>query len=91
MKALTQAQYAFLLRHDLASFAGRCFQDLNPQTCLATNWHLKLIAAKLNASASNTASGCPTTAIGKPSFRYTLDSLRLATRGPRCVCSANQG
>ena len=49
MKLLTQAQYEFLLRHDLASFAGRCFQDLNPQTCLATNWHLELIAAKLTA------------------------------------------
>ena len=49
MKVLTQAQYEFLLRHDLASFAGRCFQDLNPQTCLATNWHLELIAAKLTA------------------------------------------
>ena len=49
MKVLTQAQYEFLLRQDLASFAGRCFQDLNPQTCLATNWHLELIAAKLTA------------------------------------------
>jgi hypothetical protein len=29
------------------SFAGRCFQALNPQTCLATNWHLEVIAAKL--------------------------------------------
>jgi len=33
MKVLTQAQYEFLLRRDLA-IAGRCFQDLNPQTCL---------------------------------------------------------
>jgi hypothetical protein len=49
MKFPTQAQYDFLLRHDLASFAGRCFQDLNPQTCLAINWHLELIAAKLTA------------------------------------------
>ena len=31
----------------MATFAGRCFQDLNPQTCLATNWHLEVIAAKL--------------------------------------------
>jgi hypothetical protein len=36
MKVLTPAQYEFLLRRDLATFAGRCFQDLNPQTCLAT-------------------------------------------------------
>ena len=47
MNVLTRAQYEFLLRHDLATFAGRCFQDLNPQTCLATNWHLEVIAAKL--------------------------------------------
>jgi hypothetical protein len=28
---LTRAEYEFLLRHDFATFAGRCFQDLNPQ------------------------------------------------------------
>ncbi|MBV9374333.1 MAG: phage terminase large subunit [Alphaproteobacteria bacterium] len=44
---LTWGEYEVLLRHDLATFAGRCFQDLNPQTCLATNWHLEVIAAKL--------------------------------------------
>ncbi len=49
MKLLTQAQYKFLLHRDLATFAGRCFQDLNPQTCLAMNGHLEIIAAKLNA------------------------------------------
>jgi predicted phage terminase large subunit-like protein len=46
---LTQAQYDVLLRHDFTTFAGRCFQDLNPQTCLAMNWHLEVIAAKLTA------------------------------------------
>jgi hypothetical protein len=50
MKDLTRTQYEFLLRHDLATFAGRCFQNLNPQTCLATNWHLEVIAAKLTAA-----------------------------------------
>ncbi|MGA7864114.1 MAG: terminase family protein, partial [Stellaceae bacterium] len=49
MKVLTQAQYKFLLQRDLATFAGRCFQDLNPQTCLAINGHLEVIAAKLTA------------------------------------------
>jgi hypothetical protein len=44
---LTRAEYEFLLRHDFATFAGRCFQDLNPQTDLALNWHLEVIAAKL--------------------------------------------
>jgi hypothetical protein len=47
MKVLTRAQYELLLRHDFATFAGRCFQDLNPQTDLAMNWHLEVIAAKL--------------------------------------------
>src|SRR5207249_888376 len=46
---LTQAQYGALLRHDFATFAGRCFQDLNPQAELAMNWHLEVIAAKLTA------------------------------------------
>ena len=46
---LTRAEYNCLLRHDFTTFAGRCFQDLNPQTCLATNWHLEVIAAKLTA------------------------------------------
>ena len=46
---LTRAEYEVLLRHDLTTFAGRCFQDLNPQTCLAANWHLEVIAAKLTA------------------------------------------
>jgi hypothetical protein len=49
LENLTRAEYDFLLRHDLATFAGRCFQELNPQTCLAVNWHLEIIAAKLTA------------------------------------------
>ena len=44
---LTRAQYEVLLRHDFATFAGRCFPDLNPQAELAMNWHLEVIAAKL--------------------------------------------
>ena len=44
---LTRAEYAVLLRRDFATFAGRCFYDLNPQTDLAMNWHLEVIAAKL--------------------------------------------
>jgi hypothetical protein len=45
----TRAEYDFLLRHDFATFAERCFQDLNPQTDLSINWHLEIIAAKLTA------------------------------------------
>jgi hypothetical protein len=47
MNVLTRAQYEVLLRHDFATFAGRCFQELNPRTELAMNWHLEVIAAKL--------------------------------------------
>ena len=50
LENLTRAEYEFLLRRDFATFAGRCFQDLNPQTCLAMNGHLEIIAAKLNAN-----------------------------------------
>jgi predicted phage terminase large subunit-like protein len=46
---LSQIQYEVLLRHDFATFAGRCFQELNWQTELAVNWHLEVIAAKLTA------------------------------------------
>src|SRR3989440_720239 len=46
---LTRAEYDALLRKDFALFAGRCFKDLNPQTRLAMNWHLEVIAAKLTA------------------------------------------
>src|SRR6201986_5654141 len=48
-KTLTPAEYEVLLRHDFATFAMRCFHDLNPQTRLAMNWHLEVIAAKLTA------------------------------------------
>jgi hypothetical protein len=46
---LTRAEYQVLLRHDFATFAMRCFHDLNPQTELAMSWHLEVIAAKLTA------------------------------------------
>ena len=46
-KNLTPAEYEVLLRHDFATFTMRCFHDLNPQTRLAINWHLEVIAAKL--------------------------------------------
>ena len=46
---LTPAEYQALLRQDFATFARRCFYELNPQTELAMNWHLEVIAAKLTA------------------------------------------
>jgi predicted phage terminase large subunit-like protein len=43
----TQLEYETLLRQDFTTFVGRCFADLNPQTELAINWHLEVIADKL--------------------------------------------
>jgi hypothetical protein len=40
---LTRAEYEALLRRDFATFAARCFHDLNPQAELAMNWHLEVI------------------------------------------------
>ena len=47
MGTLTRAEYEVLLRRDFTWFAARCFDELNPQTNLAMNWHLEIIAAKL--------------------------------------------
>jgi predicted phage terminase large subunit-like protein len=44
-----RAEYETMLRQDFSTFAARCFYDLNPQTDLAMNWHLEVIAAKLTA------------------------------------------
>jgi hypothetical protein len=44
---LAPGEYDAVLRQDLASFAARCFSDLNPQVDLMMNWHLEVIAAKL--------------------------------------------
>jgi hypothetical protein len=49
IEALDRAEYEALLRQDFATFAARCFYDLNPQTELAPNWHIDVIAAKLAA------------------------------------------
>ena len=46
---LTQAEMAVLLRHDFNSFIQRCFIHLNPETPYHDNWHIDLIAAKLEA------------------------------------------
>ena len=46
---LTPAEYETMLRQDFSTFAARCFYDLNPQTELAMNWHVEVIAAKLTA------------------------------------------
>jgi len=40
---------AGLLRDDFASFAARCFRELNPRARLAMNWHAEVMAGKLAA------------------------------------------
>jgi hypothetical protein len=47
--APTPAELKALLRHDFATFVERCFHELNPQTDFHWNWHISLIAAKLEA------------------------------------------
>jgi predicted phage terminase large subunit-like protein len=44
---LSSADYAYLLKHDLMTFIERTFYELNPQTKFCHNWHIDLIAAKL--------------------------------------------
>ena len=39
--------YADLMRNDLCSFIHRSFLELNPQTPFLSNWHIELLAAKL--------------------------------------------
>ena len=58
---LTRTQYETVLRHDLASFAARCFHNLNPQAELAMNWHLEVIAAKLTAVREGKSGGSSST------------------------------
>jgi hypothetical protein len=39
--------YAHLLRHDLCAFIHRSFLELNPQTQFYSNWHVEIVASKL--------------------------------------------
>ena len=43
------SECAGLLYHDFASFAARCFRELNPRARLAMNWHVEIMAGKLAA------------------------------------------
>jgi predicted phage terminase large subunit-like protein len=40
-------EYCALLRLDFSSFIERCFHQLNPSTPYQPNWHIELIAARL--------------------------------------------
>jgi predicted phage terminase large subunit-like protein len=39
--------YAHVLRHDLSAFIHRSFLELNAQTPFLSNWHIQVLAAKL--------------------------------------------
>ena len=46
---VSPAEYAAVLRQDFCSFLDRCFQELNPQTPFLMNWHVEVMASKLDA------------------------------------------
>lgn len=49
MEPLAPAEYRVLLRRDFVTFITRCFYELSPQATLLMNWHIEVIAAKLEA------------------------------------------
>ena len=46
---LTGAEYSAILRQDFSAFIQRCFHHLNPIAPYQHNWHIDLMAAKLDA------------------------------------------
>jgi hypothetical protein len=49
MSILSTAEYYAVMRACLASFIHRSFYELNPQTPYLPNWHIELMAAKLES------------------------------------------
>ena len=49
MTLLTPEEYRTVLRQDFYTFLHRAFYELNPQTVFLPNWHIELMAAKLEA------------------------------------------
>jgi predicted phage terminase large subunit-like protein len=49
MSILSTTEYYAVMRACLASFIHRSFYELNPQTPYLPNWHIELMAAKLEA------------------------------------------
>jgi hypothetical protein len=45
----TPNEYCACLRRDFQTFLHRCFYVLNPQTLFLFNWHIAVMAAKLEA------------------------------------------
>jgi len=46
---MSAAEYQIFARNDLYTFIHRAFRELNPRTSFLHNWHLELIASKLEA------------------------------------------
>jgi predicted phage terminase large subunit-like protein len=46
---LTPAEYRALLRQDFGAFIHRAFVELNPRDSFLTNWHLDVLAARLDS------------------------------------------
>jgi predicted phage terminase large subunit-like protein len=46
---LSPAEYRALLRNDISLFIERCFRRLNPQQSYLSNWHIYVIADRLNS------------------------------------------
>ena len=49
MSILTPSEYQTFLRQDFCTFIQRSFHELNPQTTFLMNWHVEVLAAKLEA------------------------------------------
>jgi hypothetical protein len=46
---LSPAEYQTLIRHDFYTFMHRAFRELNPRVPFFSNWHIELVASKLQA------------------------------------------
>jgi predicted phage terminase large subunit-like protein len=49
MNSITPREYRSILRSDFCAFIERCFSELYPQATFLPNWHIELMAAKLDA------------------------------------------
>lgn len=49
LPGMSPREHRALLRSDLASFATKCFKELNPDTPFLHNWHHDLLATRLQA------------------------------------------
>lgn len=50
MTALSKREFQAVLRADFYSFLVRCFAELNPRASFLPNWHIEVMAAKLQAA-----------------------------------------